>query len=1066
MEGHKKDIILSYRFSVVIFFVITLFSFFSITRIVYARTNIYAPGTVISTPTTWTKSAGPYVISGLGSILVVSTLTIEPGTVIMFSPNHYLQRYNGILVSGGSIIANGTEDEPIVFTSYLDDTVIGDVNGNGSATSPSPGDWRGIVLAGDLSELSHVEIRYSANMYQSYGALETKSGSLASLSDVVIKYNQTSGVRLNEPNSSSFERVTISDSGDYGIYSTIAGSDIVFVDSSILNSADGIANLSAGNTVKFENLSLSGNFAAIFISGNDIANNAVWPRLGNAPYIFDNQITIASGSILSLEPGVVVKGEYGQYPDSRFKVLGRLLAKGTQEAPIIFTSMRDDTVGGDTNRDSSATSPAPGDWGGLYFENSSGSVLENVTIRYGGEFYGDFNGSYYLTTDFNMVHAKNSSLSISNCTIENADSVGIYLEGASELAMYDSKVNNNQTGILSSSSLGSVISNSSFENNSLYAINNSLAQIDARNNWWGHNSGPYHISNPQGEGQKIFGDVLFDPWIGRIDPVILIPGILGSWNFTGSWELDPILNTYDNLWEALKNAGYQEGVDLFVFPYNWRVDNAETAQLLKNKIDEVQNITGKNKVDVIGYSMGGLIARYYIENELFLEDSDGLNNIDVDQVIFLATPHLGSTKSYLTWEGGELGVKFPSDWVMKKVFSVEADFNGYADVFDYVHNMPILSVKQLLPIYDYLRDKDTGIIREYPDNYPVNEFLEELNTEEKLNKMNLVRGLNIIGKMGNDSTIDVLRVEDKDFVFGEWEHGYPENFNDVFFGGDHGLEYSEGDETVSNRSNNNFANFPTEVLNFDHTSIVTEAQKIIINELTGIMPDEMVRKNIFKKWLFIREHSPVDLQIIAPDGKKIGKDFETGQILNEIDGAFYSGYENVGEFVLIPEPSQGVYKILTQGLSNGTFGLSVGYFDQDFGKQVENSWLDIPTQENKIDEFNLNLSSAQNGEIELDFEFVADFNILKQTIDMCYELGWFKNEGTKISLLELVDVAERLYNKYEAFTQTNSEVADILKQNLIRELENIQNKIFENALVSEQASVLLLKQIEYIINNL
>ena len=52
----------------------------------------------------------------------------------------------------------------------------------------------------------------------------------------------------------------------------------------------------------------------------------------------------------------------------------------------------------------------------------------------------------------------------------------------------------------------------------------------------------------------------------RIDPVILVPGVMGSWNFGNGWELDPILNTYDNLWEALKLSGYIEGENLSAFP--------------------------------------------------------------------------------------------------------------------------------------------------------------------------------------------------------------------------------------------------------------------------------------------------------------------------------------------------------------------------------------------------------------------------------------------------------------------------------------------------------------------
>ncbi|MEK7625220.1 MAG: hypothetical protein AAB467_02600, partial [Patescibacteria group bacterium] len=122
-------------------------------------------------------------------------------------------------------------------------------------------------------------------------------------------------------------------------------------------------------------------------------------------------------------------------------------------------------------------------------------------------------------------------------------------------------------------------------------------------------------------------------------PVILVPGIMGSWNVNGIWQLDPILNTYDNLWEALKSAGYEENETLFAFPYQWRYSNVYTAELLKLKISAVKQICGCNKVDLVAHSMGGLVARQYIEG-------DNYDN-DVGKLIFLATPHKGASKAYL-----------------------------------------------------------------------------------------------------------------------------------------------------------------------------------------------------------------------------------------------------------------------------------------------------------------------------------------------------------------------------------------------------------------------------------
>ena len=46
----------------------------------------------------------------------------------------------------------------------------------------------------------------------------------------------------------------------------------------------------------------------------------------------------------------------------------------------------------------------------------------------------------------------------------------------------------------------------------------------------------------------------------------------------------------------------------------------------------------------MAHSMGGLVAREYTQS------ADYEN--DIDQLIFLGTPHRGSPKDYLAWEAG------------------------------------------------------------------------------------------------------------------------------------------------------------------------------------------------------------------------------------------------------------------------------------------------------------------------------------------------------------------------------------------------------------------------------
>ncbi len=86
------------------------------TQSAFAETIINASSSEISTDTTWTAANGPYVIYDTPTIEAGATLTIEPGTIIKFDI------LSGIDVLG-TLIADGTADSKIYFTSLMDDSV-------------------------------------------------------------------------------------------------------------------------------------------------------------------------------------------------------------------------------------------------------------------------------------------------------------------------------------------------------------------------------------------------------------------------------------------------------------------------------------------------------------------------------------------------------------------------------------------------------------------------------------------------------------------------------------------------------------------------------------------------------------------------------------------------------------------------------------------------------------------------------------------------------------------------------------------------------------------------------
>lgn len=519
----------------------------------------------------------------------------------------------------------------------------------------------------------------------------------------------------------------------------------------------------------------------------------------------------------------------------------------------------------------------------------------------------------------------------------------------------------------------------------------------------------------------------YEPEDSKLDPVIIVPGILGSWNFGGGWQLDPIFNTYDNLWAALKLAGYEEGVNLFAFPYNWRLSNVYSAMELKSKIDEVKVICDCDKVDIVAHSMGGLVARAYVEM--------GNYDNDIDQLIFLATPHRGSPKAYLMWEGGEFGMN-QFDLLKNRIFKVESEFNGYGSVYDYVRELPMKSIEETLPIYSYLKDKDLNgdwQIRDYSDSHPHNLFLELLNEPSQLIKLDNIDITNVIASNGN-TTIDYLNVIDKDFINGEWQHGYPDGFYNVF--GEHGIEYGAGDDTVPYKSSGGFNNLDDVIVSSSHNSVVTDAQKLIIKELTGNEPEVEVRKNIFSKYLMIRIFSPADFVVTSPDGYRVGKDFINNQIINEIAGAFYSGFNGGPEFVLIPDPIAGEYSIELQGTGEGKYRLSASLIDDNQAIDSEYSGFISLYDE---DDYKISLESESLSDLNPDITTTSQ---LIEEIEEMYQKTWLNHFGSKTALVsQLVNG----FKNAKQFEQLNKFVDNMLEK---QRLNNQAYAIIKTALIN------------------
>jgi hypothetical protein len=649
----------------------------------------------------------------------------------------------------------------------------------------------------------------------------------------------------------------------------------------------------------------------------------------------DKNVRVKSGAMLSISPGTTIKFNRGdgQAPPSIFiEKGGFLLAEGNEREKIKFTSDQQESCYSlifDGNNDGEFYSGFM-----RYVEISkAGGFCEDENHQVLNFFIPKVFAQENLDNNYYPILHKNGMLLIENSEFKNNNNVDIFIKNQN--VDPDNFVSKNNH-------LVSVI-NSNFSNNQedialaadFVCEENCEQLIFLKNNWYGKATGPHWIKQSwqyYQDHEDIFNDIIYGqkvigPMIDNLDfrtksliadPLIFIPGIMGSEKeMIGSdLVLDPILHTYDDLIESLENNGYEKNKNLFPFPYDWRKSNELTAVQLAEKIKEIEDEFWSVRIDITSHSMGGLAARKY------LQEAESLYNID--QFITLGTPHKGAPEAYLKWEAGA-GFFGLQGFIAKYHFTQEAEHEGYDDLHQYIQEQ-VLSIKELLPDYDYLFDIEDNQLREYPDDYPRNTFLENLNIPEKLEKLNKIRTYNIAGKTEENNTLEKIRVVDNTDN-NKWEHGFPENFDDKLT--DRGLELGLGDETVPFGSASAVNFYQNIELDSSHSELPTKAQCEIFQILSGekvcVYDEDFNIPNI----LLFNVFSPIDMQIVLEDGRKIGTDPESGEVVNEIEGAYYTGNDTENEFITIPNYSDGKYQILTSGTGDGDFRIEAHSVEVD-----------------------------------------------------------------------------------------------------------------------------------------
>ena len=366
-----------------------------------------------------------------GAVYWIDSWTIATGYELTIPEDVIVKLNGGSLWVSGTLSSTGTVGSPVVFTSYKDDSVGGDTNGDGIATSPSKGDWTAIIIVNGTVNLDYASLRYSGgtnasgaitNRYYS-GSFWYSKNAFVSINHATISDNGLPGISLVDDTgitgSLSILDSTIQNNTGNGVYAGY-GFPTTITNSILSNNSSYAASFYLGidNTLTLSGNQGSGNlYNAIYLRGT--ANNLTLAPQGSLVYQFGD-ITIPTGKTMNLQPGAVIK-----FNASILWVSGTLNATGTVGSPVVFTSYKDDSVGGDTNGDGIATSPSKGDWTAIIIVNGTVN-LDYASLRYSGgtNVSGAITNRYYSGS---FWYSKNAFVSINHATISDNGLPGISL---------------------------------------------------------------------------------------------------------------------------------------------------------------------------------------------------------------------------------------------------------------------------------------------------------------------------------------------------------------------------------------------------------------------------------------------------------------------------------------------------------------------------------------------------------------------------------------------------------------------------------------------------------------
>ena len=640
-------------------------------------------------------------------------------------------------------------------------------------------------------------------------------------------------------------------------------------------------------------------------------------------------VTIESGATLTLKPGTVVAGKNG----TSIFVSGKLVADGENDKKVRFTE--------EENRDKNFSLAYS-----IYTTNTSAIELKNFILEKGGGNKGNsatptltIKGKAKLTDGIirrnrlTAVRIWNTDIKLEDCDI--------------------------------------------YENESIALENKTATELGVEKNWWGSKEKPKTASSPG--GNWLSGSFDFDPWQSKGPiPIVILPGFGGSFSFRllndkakDEWWLPPVgTAAYRHFAKALILSNYYHDKDFFWGFYDWREPIEESAEeYLEPVITKAKEESGHSQVHILAHSMGGLVARSYIQGDRFRDD--------VDRLVTAGTPHLGASVTYPIWEGGELtGGKRPLTLYLWYLQALDRNWNR----IDYIReNFPTLG--QMLPIYDYLINAVDGKVSPHENQNEQNEYLEDLAEGSEVLRRRVM--LSLIAGSGEDTldNIPVLTYSQND---GKWRDGIPEPLPPP-------EDTTRGDGTVTVKSATADGKLTEEVATIEskHGKLLESGEKTIIDQLKVKAKFPLIFKTLH--YFLLSARGPVEAEIKDENGRIVS--VEQREIADSRYYGFNAGKNNLifSDFPVDPGEKK-TFQVAFTGKEEGTFKASFWHLTEN--DDLSNSEVEYPIQAGVKVVFEVNLESLPDGEPKVSATNVSWSNLLDITFP--------KNNGTYLNWQYLI----------------------------------------------------------------